>query len=230
MVLLSSTLALAKEPTNLAITKQELRKYHDSGAYLDDIANVIQKAMRYLELRVDRGDFNGKKPAIILDIDETALSNYPDLVRLDFGGTRQEILHVGDDGKDEAISPTLKLYRYAKAHGIAVFFLTGRFEESREATAANLKKVGFTNYDGLILRKGEYRNVSALQYKTAYRKQITDQGYDILVNIGDKKVICAAVMQMKYLSCLIRIILYSRLPLHFAGENLWWLRFNKLLY
>jgi len=78
-----STLSAAKEPANLAVAKQKLKKYHDSGAYIDDIADTIQQAMRYLELRVARGDFKDKQPAIVLDIDETSLSNYPDLVKLD---------------------------------------------------------------------------------------------------------------------------------------------------
>jgi len=186
-VMMTSPLVMAKEPTNLAAVKQELKKYHDSGAYNDDLANVIQKAMRYLELRVDRGNFNGKKPAIVLDIDETSLSNYPDMLHLDFGGTLEQIREDEDKGTDEAIKPTLKLYRYAKAHHIAVFFITGRFEEERQVTDENLKKAGYIDYDGLYLRTSEYRTVPATAYKTAIRKQLTEKGYDILVNIGDQK-------------------------------------------
>lgn len=184
---LTSGLALAHEPANLAVAKQNLKHYHDSGAYLDDIADTMQKAMRYLELRVERADFKGKKPAIVLDIDETSLSNYPDMVRLDFGGTIEEIRADEDKGIDEVIPPTLKLYRYAKANNIAVFFLTGRTEEERQVTEDNLKKAGYINHDGLILRDGEYKKAPAAIYKTAMRKQLTDKGYDIVLNIGDQK-------------------------------------------
>lgn len=180
------TLAYAKEPTNLAITKQSLIKYHDSGAYMNDIANVIQKAMRYLELRIKRGHLKGK-PAIILDIDETSLSNYRDMLKMDFGGTAELVQQLEDQGTDEAISPTLKLYRFAKAHRIAVFFVTGRFEEEREATLNNLKKAGYTQPDGLILRTSKYRKSPAATYKTAVRKSIVNEGYNILLNIGDQK-------------------------------------------
>lgn len=185
-LLLTATLAHAREPVNLAVCKQNAVKYHDSGAYMNDVANVTQKALRYLELRIKRNHFKGK-PAIILDIDETALSNYPDLLKLDFGGTISEIRQLEDKGTDAAIQPTLKLYRFAKEHHIAVFFITGRFEEERAVTMNNLKNAGYTHADGLILRTGKYRNAPAATYKTAVRKKIVSEGYDILLNIGDQK-------------------------------------------
>lgn len=183
---LACTQVIAKEPANLASTKQKLIRYHDSGAYMNDLANTMQGAMRYLELRVKRNDFNSKKPAIVLDIDETALSNYPDMLHADFGGTLENIQHDEDKGTDEPIQPTLKLYRYAKAHNIAVFFITGRFEEERQVTEANLKNAGFINHDGLTLRDGKYRKAPASIYKTIHRKLLTEKGYDIVLNIGDQ--------------------------------------------
>lgn len=184
--LLAPTLAISKEPTNIAIVKQKLAHYHDSGAYMNDVANVMQKAIQYLELRVARNDFNHKKPAIVLDIDETALSNYRDMQHLDFGGTIEQIRNDEDKGTDEAITPTLKLYRYAKDHHVAVFFLTGRFEEERMVTAENLQKAGYTDFDGLILRDALNRKTTAYVYKTSFRKQLTEKGYDIVLNIGDQ--------------------------------------------
>jgi len=177
---------VAKEPVNIAIAKQALVKYHDSGTYMNDVADVMQKAMRYLELRVARNDFAGKKPAIVLDIDETALSNYPDMVHLDFGGTLEQIREDEDKGIDTAITPTLKLYRYAKDHGVAVVFLTGRIEEERQVTTENLHKAGFKNFDKLILRDGVHRKTPAYIYKTSIRKQLSENGYDIVLNIGDQ--------------------------------------------
>ena len=180
------SLSLAIEPDNLHHHKQKLIRYHDSGAYMEDIAHTMHKAMRYLELRVAREDFKHKKPAIILDIDETTLSNYPDMRLLDFGGSFEDIQRYEDKGRDKAIAPTLKLYRYAKEHHIAVFFLTGRFEEEREITLHNLHQEGFTNHDGLILRSGPLKHAPASIYKTAARKQIENQGYHIILNIGDQ--------------------------------------------
>ena len=115
----------AKEPVNLAFVKQELIQYHDSGQYQHDLANVIRQAMDYLKLRMVENDFHGKKPAIVLDIDETALSNYPNMIKLDFGGTLDEIREAEDKGTDEVIKPTLELYRFCQSPSYRCFFHYG---------------------------------------------------------------------------------------------------------
>jgi predicted secreted acid phosphatase len=38
---------------------------------------------------------------------------------------------------------TLRLYKEAVAHGVSVFFITGRGEAQRDATAENLKSAGY---------------------------------------------------------------------------------------
>lgn len=184
---LVSLTAIASEPRNLATIKHELKQYHDSGTYDRDIASVLNSANAYLQTLVANHQLANKKPAIVLDIDETSLSNYPDMVKLDFGGTIAEIRQYEDKGSDKAIAPTLKLYQFAKANHIAVFFITGRFENERQETEDNLKQVGYNNWDGLILRHGQYLKAPAAVYKTAMRKQLTDQGYDIVLSMGDQE-------------------------------------------
>lgn len=184
--MLPSTLVLATEPANLAEIKKQLKQYHDSGLYNKDIKNVDDAALVYLKHRVAQADFHGKKPAIVLDIDETSLSNYNDMVTLDFGGTLKEIISYEDKGHDPVIQPTLALYQFAKAHHVAVFFLTGRLEYERKTTAENLQKAGYHDWDSLILRDSIYKTAPASVYKTAIRKKLTEQGYDILLNVGDQ--------------------------------------------
>jgi predicted secreted acid phosphatase len=182
-LVICSSLALAKEPGNLADYKRMLVHYHDSGAYNKDIDTTINQALHYLNMKIAQA----KKPAIVLDIDETSLSNYADMQRLDFGGTIEEIRADEDKGSDPAIEPTLRLYNYAKAHHVAVFFITGRHENERAETIHNLEQAGYKNWDGLILRNATYTTAPASVYKTAYRKQLAAQGYDIILNIGDQK-------------------------------------------
>lgn len=185
-LLLATGASFAAEPANLEIAKERVIKYHDSGEYNADINHVMAQAMKYLKNRVSepRSD---KKLAIVLDIDETSLSNYPDMMRLHFGGTIQEMRADEDKGDDKAITPTLILYKYAKANNVAVFFITGRYEEERQPTALNLKKEGFKDWNGLILRHGNYRKMSATAYKTAARKMLEEKGYDIIMSIGDQQ-------------------------------------------
>jgi predicted secreted acid phosphatase len=185
LLILFSAALLAKEPTNLSLVKAQLKHYHDNGEYLHDINAVTLEAMRYLTLRL-KSPHPGKI-ALVLDIDETSLSNYPDMVKLDFGGSMKEVIDAEDKGHDSAIEPVLRLYRFAIAHHVAVIFITGRYEYQRDATIHNLKSAGFTTWDDLIFRQGIYNDATATVYKTAMRKQLQQQGYDIVLNVGDQK-------------------------------------------
>jgi predicted secreted acid phosphatase len=195
VILLIGTIAFgmsanfAKEPKNLALAKAALIKYHDSGEYVKDQSKIIDKAMLYLKTRLEREarTHSNKKMAIVLDIDETALSNYSDRMVMDFGGTYEDIQKSQAKGTDPAIQPTLELYRYAKANHIAIFFVSSRAEEARAITSKNLETAGYKNYDGLILKPDNYPEKSISSYKISARQQIEKQGYDIILNIGDQE-------------------------------------------
>lgn len=182
-----ATALQAIEPKNLSLIKQEIIHYHDSGEYSSEINKVMFKAKAYLKTHLTQKKHNNKKAAIVLDIDETALSNYPNLVKYNFGGTLAEIMATEIAGRDPVIKPTLDLYRYAKSHGIAVFFITGRYMYERGATVRNLKKAGYSNWDGLILRSKSNEKLPAWRFKKIARKSLIKRGYDIIVNIGDQK-------------------------------------------
>lgn len=187
VVALATPCCFAKEPPNLALAKASVVQYHDSGEYAKDFKRVIDSAMDYLKHYTKQPRNAQTKPAIILDIDETSLSNYHNLLTLDFGGTPEDVRRYQDRGEDPALLPTLALYQFAKKHDIAVIFLTGRIEEERNDTIRNLKKVGYSNWDGLILRDGPYRNAPAAVYKSSMRKKLTHDGYQIIMNIGDQE-------------------------------------------
>jgi len=176
--------AYAKEPRNLTFIKQDLVHYHDSGEYEKDIARVTQQAQAYLRARLNQ--HSNKKLAIVLDIDETSLSNYPDMVVLRFGGTLKEIDEAIGKGQDPEIQPTLKLYQFAKANHVAVFFVTARRENVRAATEANLEKAGYHQWDGIFFLPVDYHEKSVLDFKVGSRKKIIEQGYDIVLNVSDQ--------------------------------------------
>lgn len=177
---------MANEPVNLGTLKQKLIQYHDTGAYDQDINSEINLATKYLQQRLASSKSNPHKLAIILDIDETSLSNYQNMLTENFGGRLEEIRDAEIKGLDPAIKPTLNFYRFAKAHHVAVFFISGRHEDERDITIKNLKTVGFEQWDGLILRDGEYLKTPAATYKSAMRKKLNEEGYDIVLNIGDQ--------------------------------------------
>lgn len=171
---------------NLDFLKQKLVRYHDSGKYEQDIAAVDHKALQYLKNRIAHAK-SPTKLAIILDIDETSLSNYRDMLDMHFGGTPEQIRQAENQGTDTAINPTLEIFRFAKAHNIAVFFVTGRYEKYRRSTANNLARVGFIHSEGLSMKPNDYSERSVVPYKSSARKAIADKGYTIILNLGDQQ-------------------------------------------
>lgn len=184
--ILVSSFAFAKEPLNLSEAKQAVIRYHDSGEYIKEVNAVIEEATRFLKMRLAHPKSDGKKLAVVFDIDETSLSNYPTMLKLDFGGTLEQIRQAEKECNDPVLAPTLTLYRFAKANNVAVFFVTGRHADAENATVCNLEKAGYEGWDGLFFKPREYWYKPAGIYKTAVRKQLTELGYDIVLNIGDQ--------------------------------------------
>jgi acid phosphatase len=129
--------------------QRAVEQYIGGGKYDADVASVVAGARTWLEERSK----TAAKPAIVLDIDETSLSNWPAYrvngwVRITTGGCD---LQQGPCGlrawqamaQSKAIAPTLELARRARELGVAVFFITGRPENLREATERNLEDQGY---------------------------------------------------------------------------------------
>ena len=79
----------------------------------------------------------------------------------------------------------LILARLARDRGVAGVFLTGRPEGWRTATEGNLRRAGY-EWTGLILKPDHLTTRSAVNFKAPERKKLVDQGYAIIVNIGDQ--------------------------------------------
>jgi predicted secreted acid phosphatase len=186
--LLGSSLSFAVEPKNLTFVKQELILYHDSGNYEYDVSSVINKARDYLEKRIAENEVNNakKKLAVVLDVDDTAITLYSFLKKNDFGDTQNMFLAAFKKVDLPAIPETLSLYNFAKQKGLAVFFITGRKEYFRTTTVQELKNAGYKDWNGLYLRSNIDFLKPAAVYKTAIRKKITERGYDIVLSVGDQ--------------------------------------------
>jgi predicted secreted acid phosphatase len=156
------------QPLNLDFVKKQLL-YYRCSQYDADVAAVLAEAQKWVKMRASQV----ANPAIILDIDETSLSNWTRIIRDDFGYFAKGTCRVGkasDDllpcGDDEwqsteqapALAPTRDLYNLARCNDIVppcqkvdVFFVTGRRESgkkiddktSRQWTLENLDKAGY---------------------------------------------------------------------------------------
>lgn len=176
------------EPINLNDLKTEVKAYHDSGLYIKEIDKAIAPAAAYI---IQRAQDNAKhekpqKLAIVLDIDETSLSNYKGLIDRDFGFNLNAFNREIMASDARAITPVLSFYRTALQHNIAVFFVTGRPQSALLATQKNLKSEGFKEWKGLYLRPNTYKQPSNIPFKVQARKAITEQGYTIIASVGDQ--------------------------------------------
>jgi hypothetical protein len=160
-----------------------LRNFHDSGVYDTELAQ-IKKAHGRARTAHDHGNDHAKKLALVLDIDETSLSNY-NAIQLDnfTFGTNSQREAVDETGVK--IPSTLELFNLAKQKGVAVFFITGRRENTRAHTEHNLTREGYTGWAGVVL-KPDASTDTTVQYKSGARATIEGQGYHIIANVGDQ--------------------------------------------
>jgi hypothetical protein len=175
-------LASGKTLPNLAAIKGEIVRYHDSGLWAGTIDRVAGQA----RARLDELIASSRRPALVLDIDDTALSTYALQRRLFFGFMEEEWDRWMADQSPPANHGVLELYQYALRRGVAVFFVTGRREFARKATERQLRTAGYEKWDGLELKPTDYKEQSVVPYKAGARARIEAQGYDILVNVGDQ--------------------------------------------
>jgi len=119
--------AWAGEPRNLSILKQEIVTYVDSGEYLGDMKAAVAPALDYLNARVARR-LPGERLAVVLDIDETVISNLPEMRANDFGYLPASWDAWVARGEAPVIEPVLAFYKASRAAGVEVVFITGRKE------------------------------------------------------------------------------------------------------
>lgn len=172
---------------NLSDEKKILRDYHDSGAYDQEISAVLAEAATYFNQRWNQAtEEERKKMVIVYDIDETAFSNYQTMLNNDFGAPHDYIIRSENADLATTILPTLKFYQAMQKKGVRQVFITGRQEDLRAVTVSNLHKAGYSDWQALYLEPLGASFKSAADFKAVTRKKLIDQGYDIVLAIGDQ--------------------------------------------
>jgi acid phosphatase len=184
--------ALSSDVPHLYEAQRQVEAYISSGRYERDFSAVVARAQDWLEQRSK----SAKKPAIVLDIDETSLSNWPayrvngwgrvvngpcDLKQGPCGLRAWQGL-----GTSQALVPTRELARRAHALGVAVFFISGRPPNLRDATERNLREQGYDATGVILLPEGAHFK-SAVDFKAQERRKIAAQGYTIILSMGDQE-------------------------------------------
>lgn len=168
---------------NLGVAKNLARDYCRSQLYKDEVSYVTNRAKDYLEIRL-QAPVDGK-PAIVFDIDETCLSNFPYMDENDFAFQNGPWNAWIDRASAPALEGALDLYKYAKSKSLAVIFISGRNQMQRLQTENNLRQAGYEGWTELVL-KDVGSTQTTVAFKSENRKRLAQGGYNILVNIGDQ--------------------------------------------
>lgn len=156
-----------------------------SPAYAEATRDAVSDAIALLETRVAARKPD-EKLAIVLDIDETVLSNYEQLDQSDYCFDRNAWNAWVESGKPKPIAGADRLYAWAREHEIAIVFLTGRKEPQRAATERALRDAGFGEWTELILRAPDEEKLDASEFKAGRRAKLEEQGYAIALTFGDQ--------------------------------------------
>src|SRR5262245_49311612 len=109
---------------NLFEAQQSVDRYISSGGYDTDFARVVAEASAHLEERANQV----QRPAIVLDIDETSLTNWPAYKANGWGRIVNGDCNIEQgpcglrawqaSARSKALKPTLDLVKRAKALGV----------------------------------------------------------------------------------------------------------------
>lgn len=177
--------ARSAEPRNLTLLKQELAAYADSGAYARDLAAVAEEARAWIERRAGTPGTNGERLAVVFDLDETLLSNHGHMRAQNYGYVPAVWDTWVAEARAPAIEPVAEVYRTARAHGVTVFYVTGRRVSQHAATEENLRHAGLADHAELHCKPDNYAGTTEA-FKTAVRRRLTQEGWVIIANLGDQ--------------------------------------------
>ena len=171
---------LPKRPLNLTIAKNEVIKYYTSGRYEKDLKKIVNRAIKHFKkVRLH------EKQTIIFDIDNTILSTFPLEKSVSFGCTPFHKWAL--EARAPVIPEVKRLYDYLVNQGFKIVFLTSRKYNEYDATIKNLKREGIITFDKLIVRQPHELKIKTVDYKSSCRKELTEQGYNIVGTIGDQQ-------------------------------------------
>jgi 5'-nucleotidase (lipoprotein e(P4) family) len=145
-------------------------------------AFTLARMMLDRDLRINR---RGRmRRAVVVDADETVLDNsryQATLVRNGQVYSAQSWTQWVNRAEAEAIPGAVEFLRYTASRGVRVFYITNRKSEEKEATAANLKKLGFPDVSDETLLVRTDPNSSS---KEPRRRSVSSR-YRIVLLMGD---------------------------------------------
>lgn len=199
---------------NIDSVKATIRAYYNADAtgianktrspYISEMTALTRQVTNTYVTECRRMARAGAKPAIVFDADDTTLWTY-DMEDNAMHFTFDPVVQNDDwvqPGRFPATPGMVSLVNAVGAAGCTVVGLTGRNDTQKDATLANLAKVGYTQFtsanyytkfvkgstppayfDGTACQTG---TCTTIQYKSAVRAHVEAQGYRIIGSFGDQ--------------------------------------------
>ncbi|SDE03238.1 HAD superfamily, subfamily IIIB (Acid phosphatase) [Actinobaculum suis] len=200
---------------NVDVVKATIRQYY--AAHRDDTGKMVAnredspyiretKAKHAAAAQDVRGKCaaaaaRGEKPAIVLDMDDTALWMYDmeETMEFNFSPAFQEQYLKTDYHSMPAVPGMVDVVQEARAGGCDFIGLTGRSEDYRDVTLRNLSEAGYPAPTQLFLKASSKREklpsyvscekekCTTVEFKSSTRRHLeNDLGYRIVANFGDQ--------------------------------------------
>jgi predicted secreted acid phosphatase len=176
-----------------------------SSRYISEMATIEkQQRTRLLQTCATEAQ-QGRRPAVVLDADDTTLWGYNmEVGDMHFVFTPTAQAPWVNEGKFPATPGMVDLVNAAAQAGCTLVGLTGRNDTQKDATLANLAKVGYQGFTpetyftkwvsgstppSWVTSSDcvAYPSCTTIEYKSTVRKHVEDDlGYDVVANFGDQ--------------------------------------------
>lgn len=163
------------------IYTKDIKDYINNGSYNNDFKDIVTKAKTIVNYELL---INPNKKAVIIDIDETILSNLPYLSKQIHLNDVNKLCQWQMSSQCQAIEPMVDFYHWLLSLNIPTFFVTARSLQLKEATLDNFNKLHINTPN--IFFRDEKKWPIPKEFKIAMRKEMTDNNFEIILNIGDQ--------------------------------------------
>lgn len=179
LLVLAAVAPVSAATVRTAATPVELRA--GKAAYERAIGAGFAKATKSLDAQLEN---DPRKPTVVLDIDETTMSNWAclDAVDFDLGGLATCV--VG--GKSVAFPAAKRFIKHARARKVKIVFVTGAPQALCPARKKNLLAQGIPKAFTITCKPASSTTDSLVPYKSGVRKALVKTGASILLNVGDQ--------------------------------------------
>jgi predicted secreted acid phosphatase len=152
------------------------------AAYEQAVTAGFAKATRQLDAQLRK---HPKKPTVVLDIDETTLSNWGclDAAGFELSGLATCIVQ----SKSVAFPAAKTFIKRARARKVAIAFITGAPQAACALRQENLVAQGIKAPFTLTCRPASDKRDSLVPYKSGARRKLAQRGATIVLNVGDQK-------------------------------------------